>query len=82
MQLIPQVPLMSKTPFDLKRIKLTEEAQACIESECQQNTELTAQAIVRDVMHEWALRKIRMATVLSGIVARRGIRRDDGGQPE
>jgi hypothetical protein len=70
---------MSKTPFDLKRLKLTETTQAWIEAELADTPEKTAQEIVRDELHSMALRTLRKATVFTGIAARRGIRGDDGG---
>lgn len=71
---------MSKTPFDLKRLKLTEAAQAWIEAECAMHPGKTAQEIVRDTLHELALERLKGASVFVGIAARRGIRGDGGGQ--
>jgi hypothetical protein len=69
-----------KAEFDLKRLKLTEATQAWIEAECAINPAKTPQEIVRSVLHEIALEKLRGASVFVGVAARRGIRGDDEGR--
>jgi hypothetical protein len=77
--LAPEALLMSKTPFDLKRLKLTDAAQAWIEWRAKASGK-TPQEVVRDELHAMALKQIHEATLLSGIAATRGIRGDGGGQ--
>jgi hypothetical protein len=73
---------MSKANYQVKQLKLTEATEAWIESELASSDELekrTAQSLIRDELHKLALRKLRKASVLVGIAARRGIRGDGGG---
>lgn len=70
---------MSKATYQVKQLKLTEATEAWLESECAKHPEKKAQQILRECLHEMALKEIHGATVLTGIVARRGIRGDDGG---
>lgn len=71
--------MSDKADFDLKRLKLTEETQAWLEAE-RVKLNKKPQEIVRDRLHEIALGEIDSATVLVGIVHRRGIRGAGGGQ--
>lgn len=73
---------LSKAKYQLKQLKLTEATEAWLEAECAKHPELKPQQIVRETLHKMALKEIQGATVLTGIVARRGIagiRGDDGG---
>lgn len=70
---------MSKAKYQLKQLKLTEATEAWLEAECAKHPHLTPQQIVRDRLHQLALKEIQGATVLAGIAARRGIRGDGGG---
>lgn len=70
---------MAKASYQVKQLKLTEATEAWLESECAKHPELKPQQILRDRLHQFALNEIHGATVLTGIVARRGIRGDGGG---
>jgi len=72
--------MSGKAEFDLKRLKLTDASKAWLEAECQLNPGKSPQEIVRAVLHEIALEKLRGASVFVGVAARRGIRGDGGGQ--
>lgn len=71
---------MAKAGFDIKRLKLTEATQAWIERERLMQPNKSAQEIIRERLHNIAVKEIQGATVLVGICARLGIRGDDGGQ--
>lgn len=76
---------MAKASYQVKQLKLTEATEAWLEAECAKHPKLTPQQILRDRLHALAVREIHGATVLTGIVARRGItgiRGDGGGQGE
>lgn len=73
---------MPKANYQVKQLKLTECTEAWLEAEVAKNPQKTPQQILRERLHEIALREIHGATVLTGIVARRGIRGDGGGQSE
>lgn len=70
---------MAKATYQIKDIKLTEETEDWLESECAKHPEKTPQQIVRERLHEIALKDIRAAKVLVGIVSRRENRGDSGG---
>ncbi len=70
---------MAKATYQVKDIKLTSETEAWLEAECEKHPEKTAQQIIREQLHVIALRDIHAAKVLVGIVSRREIRGDDGG---
>lgn len=71
---------MGKATYQVKQLKLTEATEAWLEAECAKHPEKTPQQILRDRLHELALNEIHGATVLTGIVARRGIRGDGWGR--
>jgi len=73
---------LPKATYQVKDIKLTEAAEDWLEAECIKHPEMTAQEIVRGKLHEIALKEIHAAKVLSGIVSRREIRGDGGGNAE
>lgn len=60
------------------RGKLTPEAHAALEAEGQATGHGHAE-IVREVMHEWAMRRIHAANVLNRQLAAKGLRGIDGG---
>lgn len=68
---------MSKALHD-SRVKLTGETKCAINAEMETSGR-TEQDIVRQVMHEWALEKIRKATVLARHVAAEGMAGELGG---
>lgn len=63
-----------KATYQLKSLLLTEATEAWLEAEQVKHPELKPQEILRNRLHEMALRDIRSASVLMGIAARRGIR--------
>jgi hypothetical protein len=73
---------VSKAKYQVKQLKLTEHTQAWLEAECAKHPEKKPQQILRERLHEIAMREIHGATVLNGIVARLGIRGDGGGSSE
>ena len=68
--------MSDKATYQLKSLLLTEATEAWLEAEGIKHPELKPQEIIRDRLHQIAMADIRAATVLSGIVARRGIRSD------
>jgi hypothetical protein len=70
---------MGKADEDLKRLKLTKLGKAWVKSEAHA-TGLSEQAIVRDLIHEKALQRIRAAKVFVALAPAEDHERDDGGQ--
>jgi len=62
---------MSLDLFDLKRLKISRETRAWLQSEAQGTGE-SQQDIARTALHEIALRKIRQATVLARLAEAEG----------
>lgn len=71
---------LPKATYQVKDIKLTEATEDWLEAEHAKHPELSVQEIVRAKLHEFALKEIHAAKVLSGIVSRREIRGDSGGR--
>lgn len=70
---------MSLDLLDLKRLKITRETRAWLQSEAQE-TGSSQQDVARKALHEIALRKIRQATVLAALALAEGHDGDRRGQ--
>ena len=69
---------LPKATYQVKDIKVTDATEDWLEAECIKHPEMTAQEILRNRLHDMALKEIQAAKVLAGIVSRREIRGDHG----
>jgi ATP phosphoribosyltransferase regulatory subunit HisZ len=69
---------MAKADADLKRLRISKATRAWLQAEAT-TTNLSQQEIVRAVLHEIALKKIRAAKVLAALATDAGHERDDEG---